>query len=104
MKSAVPKQIEYPEFSEHLAKAVCAEMNSQILSHVPQIEDYNCPMCLELKWRPVRLKCDHVFCIRCLVVMQEKKQGNCPLCRERTVLEADSGKFARTGGLRGASC
>ncbi|KAJ4300752.1 hypothetical protein N0V90_002840 [Kalmusia sp. IMI 367209] len=90
VKATVPKQIEYPEFSEHLAKAVCAEVDSQILSHIPQVEDYSCPMCMELKWRPVKLNCGHVFCIRCLIVMQNNKQDRCPLCREKTVAEANS--------------
>ncbi|KAH8724538.1 RING-14 protein-like protein [Phaeosphaeriaceae sp. PMI808] len=90
VKQAFPRQIEYPEFSEHLAKAVCAEVNSQILSSIPQIDDYSCPMCMEIKWRPVKLRCEHVFCIRCLIVMQNNKQHNCPFCRKPTVLDANS--------------
>ncbi|KAL1602701.1 hypothetical protein SLS60_006121 [Paraconiothyrium brasiliense] len=90
VKATVPKQITYPSFSSHLAKAVCAEVSTEILSHVPQIEDYACPMCMEIKWRPVRLTCGHVFCIRCLIVMQNNKQDRCPLCREKTVADANS--------------
>ncbi|KAF1843778.1 RING-14 protein-like protein [Cucurbitaria berberidis CBS 394.84] len=90
VKSTFPRQVEYPEFSEHLAKAVCAEVNTQILSHIPQIDDYSCPMCFDLKWRPVKLSCGHTFCIRCLIVMQNKKQHNCPFCREPTVFDANS--------------
>lgn len=90
VKSAFPRQLEYPEFSQHLAKAVCAEVNTQILSSIPQLDDHSCPMCMEIKWRPVRLRCQHVFCIRCLIVMQTNKQHNCPLCREMTVIDANS--------------
>ncbi|KAH3910482.1 hypothetical protein HBI56_203700 [Parastagonospora nodorum] len=90
VKQTFPRQVEYPEFSEHLAKAVCAEVNTQILSNIPQIDDYSCPMCMEIKWRPVKLRCDHVFCIRCLIVMQNNKQHNCPFCREPTVFDANS--------------
>jgi E3 ubiquitin-protein ligase BAH len=46
---------------------------------------------MEIKWRPVKLGCGHVFCIRCLVVMQNKKQHNCPFCRAPTVADANSG-------------
>jgi E3 ubiquitin-protein ligase BAH len=46
---------------------------------------------MELKWRPVKLRCGHVFCIRCLIVMQNNKQHNCPFCREPTVFDANSG-------------
>ncbi|KAF1994003.1 RING-14 protein-like protein [Amniculicola lignicola CBS 123094] len=90
VKASFPAKIEYPEFSEHLAKAVCAEVNTQILAHVPQIDDYSCPMCMDLKWRPVKLRCGHTFCIRCLIVMQNEKQHKCPLCREPTVVDANS--------------
>ncbi|ORX97288.1 RING-14 protein-like protein [Clohesyomyces aquaticus] len=90
VKATVPKQIQYPEFSEHLAKAVCAEVNNQILSHVPQLDDYTCPMCMDIEWRPVKLRCGHVFCIRCLIVMQTREQHRCPLCREKTVVDANS--------------
>ncbi|KAI8939713.1 hypothetical protein NX059_003465 [Plenodomus lindquistii] len=90
VKSTFPQQVAYPEFSEHLAKAVCAEVNTSILSHIPQLDDYSCPMCFEIKWRPVRLSCGHTFCIRCLIVMQNNKQHNCPFCREKTVFAANS--------------
>lgn len=91
VKRTFPRQVEYPEFSEHLAKAVCAEVNTRILSHVPQLDDYSCPMCCEIEWRPVKLSCGHVFCIRCLIVMQNNKQHNCPFCRAKTVFDANSG-------------
>ncbi|KAJ4324965.1 hypothetical protein N0V94_001019 [Neodidymelliopsis sp. IMI 364377] len=68
VKRSFPQQVEYPEFSEHLAKAVCAEVNTRILSHVPQLDDYSCPMCCEIEWRPVKLSCGHVFCIRAKTV------------------------------------
>ncbi|XPS68292.1 RING-type E3 ubiquitin transferase [Ascochyta lentis] len=90
VKRTFPRQVEYPEFSEHLAKAVCAEVNTRILSHVPQLDDYSCPMCCEIEWRPVKLSCGHVFCIRCLIVMQNNKQHNCPYCRAKTVFDANS--------------
>lgn len=93
VKTTFPRRISYPEFSQHLAKAVCAEVNTQILSNVPRLDDYSCPMCMEIKWRPVRLRCQHVFCIRCLIVMQTNKQHKCPLCRERTVVDANARKF-----------
>ena len=94
VKSTYPRQVEYPEFSEHLAKSVCAEVNTQILASIPQLDDYSCPMCFDLKWRPVKLRCGHTFCIRCLIVMQNKKQHNCPFCREPTVFDVNSGQYS----------
>jgi len=49
VKSTFPRQVEYPEFSEHLAKAVCAEVNTHILLHIPQIDNYSCPMCMAIQ-------------------------------------------------------
>ncbi|KAF1920348.1 RING-14 protein-like protein [Ampelomyces quisqualis] len=95
VKQTFPRQVSYPSFSEHLAKAVCAEVHNNILAHIPQIDDYSCPMCMEIKWRPVKLRCSHVFCIRCLIVMQNNKQPNCPFCREPSVFDANSGKPRR---------
>jgi E3 ubiquitin-protein ligase BAH len=93
VKSTFPQQIEFPEFSENLAKAVCAQVNTSVIAHVPLLDDYSCPMCMELKWRPVKLRCGHVFCIRCLIVMQTNKQHKCPLCRQLTVVDANAGKW-----------
>jgi len=66
-------------------------VTTDVINHLPLLDDYSCPMCMEIKWRPVRLRCDHVFCIRCLIVMQTNKQHKCPLCREETVGDANSG-------------
>lgn len=104
VKSTVPTALPYPQFSQHLAKAVCAEVNTQILSHVPQIDDYSCPMCMDLKWRPVKLACGHTFCIRCLIVMQTEKQDRCPLCREITVSRANSGMYSYSFLLPQSQC
>ncbi|KAF2096365.1 RING-14 protein-like protein [Rhizodiscina lignyota] len=73
-----------------LARAVCAEISNHLLATVPQLDDYLCPVCFSIAWRPVRLQCQHVFCIRCLIVMQRDKQDHCPLCRKKVVMEADS--------------
>jgi E3 ubiquitin-protein ligase BAH len=38
----------------------------------------------------VRLACDHLFCIRCLIHLQRQNRKECPLCRRETVMSADS--------------
>ena len=43
-------------------------------------------------WLPVRLDCDHMFCIRCMIKMQNRNRELCPLCRAKTVLSATEGK------------
>lgn len=76
--------------TQALAKSACFQISQQILNLVPQLTDYSCPICLSIAYKPIRLRCSHVFCIRCLIVMQRDNQGHCPLCREESVLEANS--------------
>jgi E3 ubiquitin-protein ligase BAH len=73
-----------------MAKAICFNISEGILNVIPQLADYLCPICLSISYKPVRLRCGHVFCIRCLVVMQRARQDHCPLCRGQVVMEASS--------------
>src|SRR5947208_13298721 len=81
-----------PFVSQAMAKAVCFQVSEEILNFVPQLDDYLCPICCSISWKPVRLKCLHVFCIRCMVVMQRRRDKYCPLCREEVLMEADEGE------------
>ncbi|KAL8711119.1 MAG: hypothetical protein Q9220_004500 [cf. Caloplaca sp. 1 TL-2023] len=75
---------------ELLAKQLCSQLSNEILSAVPQLSDYLCPVCFGISYKPIRLQCGHVFCIRCMVVMQRSRQANCPLCRGNVIMQADS--------------
>jgi E3 ubiquitin-protein ligase BAH len=94
--------------SETMAKAVCAQMSTDLSQIVPQLDDYSCPICSEVQWRPVRMKCQHIFCSNCAVKMQKQRRKFCPLCREDVVLQADEGELYsvclsldfETGGYR----
>ncbi|ESA41946.1 hypothetical protein GE21DRAFT_10245 [Neurospora crassa] len=71
-----------------IAKDICSQMACEVLSRVPQIVDYTCTICYSICWLPVRLDCDHMFCIRCMIKMQTREKELCPLCRAKTVLSA----------------
>ncbi|TFK68062.1 hypothetical protein BDN72DRAFT_769922 [Pluteus cervinus] len=60
-----------------------------LLPIIPHIDDYACLICLCLAFKPIRLGCGHLFCVRCLVKMQKQGKGNCPMCRAPTVLVAN---------------
>lgn len=79
--------------SQDLAKATCFTIANELLSVIPQINDYLCPICFSLAYKPVNLECSHRFCILCLIVMQRQKQEHCPLCRAEVVMKANSGKW-----------
>jgi len=85
-----PKLIQFDSImSEDMAKAVCAQMNTDIIKIVPQLDDHLCPICFTLYWRPIRMSCGHIFCIRCTVLMQREKKAQCPLCRENVIMSAN---------------
>ncbi|KAL1881381.1 hypothetical protein VTK73DRAFT_4388 [Phialemonium thermophilum] len=75
--------------SDTIAKNICARMVTEVVSVVPKIDDYLCPICFSIAWLPVRLVCHHVFCIRCIIKMQRERKRFCPLCRANVVMEAD---------------
>ncbi|KAI1773706.1 SPX domain-containing protein [Hypoxylon cercidicola] len=82
-----------------VAKDICAQMSNDLISVVPQLDDYLCPICFVVAYWPVRLDCQHIFCSRCLVKMCRKGERFCPLCRADVIMRAglehfDSGRAA----------
>lgn len=79
--------------AQNLAKATCFTISEELLNIIPQLNDYLCPVCFSISYKPIRLRCGHIFCIRCMIVMQRQEQDKCPMCREGVVLEASGGEF-----------
>lgn len=77
----------------NVAKKLCAQLSQEVVSIVPRVEDYSCPICFSIAWLPVRLQCSHFFCVRCVIKMQRENKKACPLCREEVVMEADLSMF-----------
>lgn len=75
--------------AENVAKEMCAQVSQEVISIVPRVEDYTCPVCLTIAWLPVRLKCSHIYCVRCVIKMQRENKKQCPLCRGEVVMDAD---------------
>lgn len=74
-----------------LAQSICFVMQSKLLTLIPQIEDYTCPICMSVAFKPIKLNCGHYFCVRCLVKMKQRGKTDCPLCRAHDAIqEADS--------------
>lgn len=78
----------------NIAKRLCAQLSQEVVSVVPRVEDYSCPICFSIAWYPVRLRCSHFFCVRCVIKMQRENKKSCPLCREDVVMDADQGKYS----------
>ncbi|KAB2576308.1 Zinc finger RING-type protein [Lasiodiplodia theobromae] len=92
VKSTFPAALQQ-SMPRDIAKAICYQVSTELLPIVPQLDDYLCPVCFSISYRPVRLRCQHIFCIRCLIVLQRTKEDHCPLCRGEVVMEADSGNL-----------
>ncbi|KAJ8652182.1 hypothetical protein O0I10_012193 [Lichtheimia ornata] len=74
-------------FNTKLADILCASILGKLTTIIPQPDDYLCPVCMSVAWRPIRLACGHVFCVRCLIKAQKKKMDSCPLCRHPTAVK-----------------
>lgn len=77
-----------PAISRELARATIYTISNNLLQIIPQLDDYLCPVCSEVTYKPIRLRCNHVFCIRCMIRLQRNNKDECPLCREHVVLGA----------------
>ncbi|EJT99655.1 hypothetical protein DACRYDRAFT_55559 [Dacryopinax primogenitus] len=72
-----------------LPHVLLTALTEKLLPVIPQIEDYSCAICTSIAFKPIRLDCGHLFCVRCLVKMQKRGQDDCPLCRAPVVLKAN---------------
>ncbi len=72
--------------SESLPHILLSLMATTLLPILPSIEEYECAICYSVAWRPIRLDCSHLFCIRCLVKLQKQGASDCPLCRAKGVV------------------
>ncbi|ODV83189.1 hypothetical protein CANARDRAFT_9765 [[Candida] arabinofermentans NRRL YB-2248] len=85
----ITKSDEINILNSSIAKNICYIVAQRILNIIPQIDDYTCPICCSVAFKPIRLDCGHLFCVRCLVKLQRKDEDRCPLCRQEVVVEAD---------------
>ncbi|KAB5591041.1 RING finger protein [Ceratobasidium theobromae] len=72
-----------------LSQILIVTLTKTLLPVLPSLDDYSCLICTGIAFKPIRLSCRHLFCVRCLVKMQKRGQAECPLCRTPCVLDAD---------------
>ncbi|CAO3610455.1 unnamed protein product [Cunninghamella blakesleeana] len=77
-------------FTPTLAKLICASIMDKITTIIPQPDDFSCPVCMSIAWRPIRLVCGHFYCVRCLIKAQRKGMHSCPMCRHPTAVKTAS--------------
>ncbi|GLB41102.1 putative SPX domain containing protein [Lyophyllum shimeji] len=72
-----------------LTRVLVQAIGETLLPIIPHLDDYACLICTSIAFKPIRLNCGHLFCVRCLVKMQKRGSGHCPMCRAPCVLTAD---------------
>ncbi|KAG6914825.1 hypothetical protein DXG01_015126 [Tephrocybe rancida] len=76
-----------------LPRVLVQAIGETLLPIIPHLDDYACLICTSIAFKPIRLSCGHLFCVRCLVKMQKRGNGDCPMCRAPVVLKADRNWF-----------
>ncbi|OWZ36789.1 hypothetical protein C356_04686 [Cryptococcus neoformans c45] len=76
-------------YNTSLPHVLLASLTNTLLPILPSLDDYACLICTSIAFKPIRLACGHLFCVRCLVKMQKAGKGKCPLCRSDVILLAD---------------
>ncbi|KAJ7176466.1 SPX domain-containing protein [Mycena filopes] len=78
-----------PPSDTSLPRILVQELGTTLLPIIPSLDDYACLICTSIAFKPIRLSCGHLFCVRCLVKMQKRGSAHCPMCRAPCVLLAD---------------
>lgn len=76
-------------YNTSLPHVLLASLTETLLPILPSLDDYMCLICMSIAFKPIRLQCRHMFCVRCLAKMQKSGKAFCPLCRAPNVLQAD---------------
>ncbi|ORX47636.1 hypothetical protein BCR36DRAFT_256505, partial [Piromyces finnis] len=79
-------------FSDSINKCITYEITNDLLGIIPDPEKYSCPICQELAYKPIRLNCNHLFCLKCLIKAQKKNLDNCPVCRAKDAVKNATSK------------
>ncbi|GFZ52079.1 hypothetical protein JCM24511_09852 [Saitozyma sp. JCM 24511] len=82
-------------YNSSLPHILLASLTDTLLPILPSLDDYACLICTSIAFKPIRLDCGHLFCVRCLVKMQRAGKAECPLCRSKVVLLADKSGFMK---------
>lgn len=78
-------------FANSIARDLSAEITSKVLAIIPQLDDWSCPVCYNMAWKPVGLRCCRsVFCIQCIIKLQDQGMKRCPVCNQETVMAANA--------------
>lgn len=90
VKSKIPNMITPDHIfmsGTSIARNICSIIQKNVLTIVPQLDDFLCPICADIAYKPIRLSCGHVFCVRCLVKHMQLGHDECPFCKTPKAVE-----------------
>jgi len=73
-------------FKDNIVRSLVFQISSRLLKVIPNPAEYFCPICQEISYKPIRLDCGHLYCLRCLIKAKKMNIRDCPLCREPDVV------------------
>lgn len=56
--------IPLPHNCASLPQLLAQAIGDNILPIIPHVDDYSCVICTSLAFKPIRLSCGHLFCVR----------------------------------------
>jgi hypothetical protein len=60
----LPDGVLVPHKSASLARILVQAIHETLLPVIPHIDDYTCLICTSIAFKPIRLACGHMFCVR----------------------------------------
>jgi len=73
-------------FNDDIVRSLIYQISSRLLTVIPNPEEYYCPICRDISYKPIRLDCGHLYCLRCLLKAKKLNIRDCPICREPDVI------------------
>ena len=59
--------VKYSPAGTPLSLSLVQAVGEVLLPVIPHIDDYACVICMNIAFKPIRLGCGHLFCVRCVV-------------------------------------
>ena len=53
-----------PRHSRSLPQLLVQAIGEAIFPIIPHVDDYSCTICTSIAFKPIRLSCGHLFCVR----------------------------------------
>lgn len=69
-------------YNTSLPHVLLASLTDTLLPILPSLDDYMCLICTSIAFKPIRLNCSHLFCVRyvCFLVQYQERHLTITIC------------------------